>query len=98
MQTYVLSFNIRINSNDYVIKTFHYFFKVCSNGTRVFVQKSILNKFLEKLVSRTKAMKVGDPFAEDTTVGATISRQQADKVLKYVGIAKKEVKLYFSKL
>lgn len=36
-------------------------------------------------------MKVGDPFSEDTTVGATISRQQADKVLHYIDIAKKEV-------
>ncbi|XP_045168036.2 4-trimethylaminobutyraldehyde dehydrogenase-like isoform X1 [Mercenaria mercenaria] len=64
--------------------------QVCSNGTRVFVQKKILNQFLEKLVERTKKMKIGDPFAEDTTVGATISRQQADKVLSYIDIAKKE--------
>lgn len=64
--------------------------QVCSNGTRVFVQKKILGQFLEKLVERTKKMKIGDPFAEDTTVGATISRQQADKVLSYIDLAKKE--------
>lgn len=64
---------------------------MCSNGTRVFVQKKILGQFLEKLVDRTKKMKIGDPFAEDTTVGATISRQQADKVLSYIDCAKREV-------
>jgi aldehyde dehydrogenase family 9 protein A1 len=64
---------------------------VCSNGTRVFVQKKIMKQFLEKLVQRTRKMKIGNPFAEDTTVGATISREQADKVLRYVDIAKKEV-------
>ena len=67
------------------------YLQVCSNGTRVFVQKKVMKTFLEKLVSRTMAMKVGDPFAEDTTVGATISRQQGDKVLQHIDLAKKEV-------
>ena len=40
-------------------------------------------------------MKIGDPFADDTTVGATITRQQADKVLQYVDIARKEVRDFF---
>ncbi|KAL4222077.1 4-trimethylaminobutyraldehyde dehydrogenase [Mactra antiquata] len=64
--------------------------QVCSNGTRVFVQKSVKSTFVDKLVTRTKSMKIGDPFSEDTTVGATITREQADKVLSYVNIAKKE--------
>ena len=69
--------------------------QVCSNGTRVFVQKEIMKQFLEKLVERTRKMKIGDPFAEDTTVGATITRAQADKVLSYIDIAKKEVIVYY---
>ncbi|KAH3834418.1 hypothetical protein DPMN_107742 [Dreissena polymorpha] len=64
--------------------------QVCSNGTRVFIQKKIITEFLEKLVKRTKRMKIGDPFNDNTTVGATISRQQADKVLRYVNLAKQE--------
>ena len=33
--------------------------QVCSNGTRVFVHSSIMQPFLEKLIKRTKAMKIG---------------------------------------
>ncbi|XP_060073866.1 4-trimethylaminobutyraldehyde dehydrogenase-like [Ylistrum balloti] len=64
--------------------------QVCSNGTRVFVQESVMKPFLEKLVERTKAMKIGDPNDEDTTVGATISPEQAHKTLQYIDIGKTE--------
>lgn len=64
--------------------------QVCSNGTRVFVQNKIMGPFLAKLVERTKKMKIGDPNHEDTTVGATISKQQAEKVLHYIDIARKD--------
>ncbi|XP_056007997.1 4-trimethylaminobutyraldehyde dehydrogenase-like [Ostrea edulis] len=64
--------------------------QVCSNGTRVFVHRSLMGPFLAKLVERTKRMKIGDPFDEDTTVGATISKEQFDKVMHYIEIAKKE--------
>lgn len=66
-------------------------FQVCSNGTRVFVHKSIMGPFLAQLVERTKRMKIGDPYLEDTTVGATISKQQFDIVMRYIELAKKEV-------
>lgn len=66
-------------------------FQVCSNGTRVFVHKSIMGPFLAQLVERTKRMKIGDPYLEDTTVGATISKQQYDIVMRYIELAKKEV-------
>ncbi|KAK3108591.1 hypothetical protein FSP39_011561 [Pinctada imbricata] len=64
--------------------------QVCSNGTRVFVHKKILGQFLDKLILRTKKMKIGDPNLEDVTVGATISMEQAEKTLYYVDLAKKE--------
>ena len=50
-----------------------------------------MGPFLAKLIERTKAMKIGDPNNEDTTVGATISEAQFNKVMNYVNIAKKEV-------
>ncbi|KAL5007314.1 hypothetical protein ScPMuIL_016120 [Solemya velum] len=64
--------------------------QVCSNGTRVFVEKKIVRQFLEKLVTKTRNMKIGDPNDEKTTIGATISREQAEKTLGYVDIARKE--------
>ena len=66
-------------------------FQVCSNGTRVFVQRAIYQEFVDRLVKKTAALKVGDPMAEDTMVGATISEQQAQKVLGYVQDAKEQV-------
>ncbi|CAG0924303.1 unnamed protein product, partial [Notodromas monacha] len=61
---------------------------VCSNGTRVYVHKNVYEEFVERVVDATKAMKIGDPMHEDTVVGATISKQQAEKVLGYVARAK----------
>ncbi|KAK4301061.1 hypothetical protein Pmani_026778 [Petrolisthes manimaculis] len=64
--------------------------QVCSNGTRVFVQRSIADEFIQQLVSATQKLKIGDPLAEDTTVGATIHEDHAKKVLSYITSAKEE--------
>jgi len=64
--------------------------EVCSNGTRVFVQQGIYEKFLEEFVNQAKKMKIGDPLAEDTTVGATICGAHAQKVLSYIDSAVSE--------
>ena len=71
-----------------------HFLQVCSNGTRVYVHKNIAERFLNRLVEKTKNMKIGNPFDEDTVVGATISTQQAEKVLSYIDIAQKEVCIF----
>lgn len=64
---------------------------MCSNGTRVFVQKDILPEFVEEVVKRTKAIEIGDPLLETTRMGALVSRPHLNKVLSYVNQAKKEV-------
>lgn len=64
--------------------------EVCSNGTRVFVETSILNEFLDKLVERTKNIKVGDPMDPTTQMGALISEEHLMKVLEYVNIGRDE--------
>jgi betaine-aldehyde dehydrogenase len=58
--------------------------QVCSNGTRVFVHRNIKTAFLERLVARVNAMKIGDPLAPDTQVGALISEAHMQKVLSYI--------------
>uniref|UniRef100_A0A8C4HD24 Aldehyde dehydrogenase 9 family, member A1b n=1 Tax=Dicentrarchus labrax TaxID=13489 RepID=A0A8C4HD24_DICLA len=64
--------------------------QVCSNGTRVFVQRDILPEFLEEVVKRTQAIEIGDPLLEHTRMGALVSRAHLEKVLSFVDQAKKE--------
>jgi acyl-CoA reductase-like NAD-dependent aldehyde dehydrogenase len=64
--------------------------EVCAAGSRLLVDKSIKNEFIEKLAARTKKMVPGDPLDPKTRLGAISSKGQLDRVLKYVGIAQKE--------
>ncbi|MDZ4394733.1 betaine-aldehyde dehydrogenase [Cypionkella sp.] len=64
--------------------------QVCSNGTRVFVQKGIKAKFLKRLAERTAAIKLGDPLDEATQMGPLVSGAQLAKVLGYIETAKAE--------
>ena len=50
-----------------------------------------MGEFLERFKARTEKMKIGNPFDEETTVGAMITRKQAENVLMFIDIAKKEV-------
>jgi betaine-aldehyde dehydrogenase len=58
--------------------------EVCSNGTRVFVEASVKEAFLEKLLARVQALRIGDPLDPETQVGALISAEHLEKVLGYV--------------
>jgi betaine-aldehyde dehydrogenase len=64
--------------------------QVCSNGTRVFVQRGIHDRFVERLIERTKKIRIGDPLDPDTQMGPLISKAQHDKVTGYIGIGKAE--------
>ena len=63
--------------------------EICSNGTRVYVHRSIHDAFVDQLRSRTESMTIGDPLDPATDVGALISEAHMKKVLGYVeaGIA-----------
>ena len=64
--------------------------EICSNGTRVFVQRAVEDRFLDRLVERTKKMRIGDPLDPETHVGALISRDHAAKVMGYIEKGKAE--------
>lgn len=64
--------------------------EVCSNGTRVFVERSVHDEFIKKIVERTKKIRVGDPTDPQTLIGALISREHMDKVLGYIEKGKSE--------
>ena len=60
--------------------------EICSNGTRVYVAESIKDKFLEKLIEKTRRLIIGDPTKMKTQIGALISQEHLEKVLGYIEI------------
>jgi aldehyde dehydrogenase (NAD+) len=64
--------------------------EVCAAGSRLLVDRSIKDEFLEKLASRTKKMVPGDPLDPRTRLGAISSKAQLERVLNYVEIGTKE--------
>ena len=62
----------------------------CCAGSRLFVEDSIHDKFVEKLLKKTKNTKVGDPFDPDTTQGPQVSQEQCDRIMSYIDAGKKE--------
>jgi betaine-aldehyde dehydrogenase len=64
--------------------------QICSNGTRVFVQKGIKETFLARLKARTEAILIGDPQDEATQMGPLVSHAQREKVLSYIDKGKTE--------
>ncbi|MCS6934513.1 MAG: aldehyde dehydrogenase [Chitinophagales bacterium] len=64
--------------------------EICLCGSRIFVEKSIYDKFREAFTERVKALKVGDPNDEDTQIGAVVSAQHKEKILSYIRLAQEE--------
>lgn len=62
----------------------------CSAGSRIFVQSSIYNEFLERFTTRAKGIKLGDPFTPGTHQGPQISQVQYDRIMSYVRSGKEE--------
>jgi betaine-aldehyde dehydrogenase len=58
--------------------------EVCSNGTRVFVQRKVKDEFLRRLVARVGAMRIGNPMDPATQVGSLISEEHMQMVLGYI--------------
>jgi aminomuconate-semialdehyde/2-hydroxymuconate-6-semialdehyde dehydrogenase len=64
--------------------------EICLCGSRILVERSIHDRFLAALTQRVAAMKVGDPAAQDTQVGALVSADHRDKVESYIELGKQE--------
>lgn len=59
--------------------------EICTNGTRVFVHRSVVNTFVERLLERTRNnIVIGDPMHPDTNFGALISKKHHQLVLDYI--------------
>jgi (Z)-2-((N-methylformamido)methylene)-5-hydroxybutyrolactone dehydrogenase len=64
--------------------------QTCIAGSRLLVQRSIHDRFVEKLVAFARTAKMGDPMSTDTQVGPVTTPPQYKKVLDYLDIAKSE--------
>jgi aldehyde dehydrogenase (NAD+) len=64
--------------------------QTCIAGSRLLVQQSIHDQFLEKLVAFAKTAKMGNPMNADTQIGPVTNKPQLEKILKYIDIAKGE--------
>lgn len=65
--------------------------EICTNGTRVFVHEAIKERFMERLLQRTRNnINIGDPMHPDTNFGALISADHREKVLGYIRLGIEE--------
>ncbi len=64
--------------------------EVCCAGSRLFLEKSIHDEFVEKLSNKAADMRVGNPEDAGTQMGAQVSREQFDKILGYIDTGKQE--------
>lgn len=64
--------------------------EICLCGSRIFVERSIHDRFVDRFVAATKQLRIGDPSEDATDVGALISAAHVEKVSGYVDLAKRE--------
>ena len=64
--------------------------QVCTNGTRVFVQRSLLPAFEKRLLEKMARIKTGDPRDPSVNFGPLVSAQHCEKVVSYLQLGKEE--------
>jgi len=70
--------------------------QTCTAGSRLFVQKSVKEKVIDLILEKVQKIVVGNPATEEVHLGAIVSKEQYERVLGYIDLAKKEgAKLLF---
>lgn len=64
--------------------------EVCTCPSRILVQESIYDKFMSRVIERTKVIRLGHPLDGNTMMGAQASNDQYEKILSYLKIGKEE--------
>ena len=64
--------------------------EICLCGSRMFIERTIYEKFKTEFVIRAKAMKTGNPSEDINKLGAVVSKEHFQKILSYIELAKKE--------
>ncbi|MFT6815347.1 MAG: aminomuconate-semialdehyde/2-hydroxymuconate-6-semialdehyde dehydrogenase [Sphingobacteriales bacterium] len=64
--------------------------QICLCGSRIFVEKTIYDKFKTAFIKKVNNLIVGDPKEDSTNMGAVVSKPHFEKVLSYIDLAKEE--------
>jgi aldehyde dehydrogenase len=64
--------------------------EICTCPSRLLVHEDIYDKFIAKVIERTKAIKVGNPLDKSTMMGAQASLVQKEKIMSYLKLGKEE--------
>ncbi|HEX3577921.1 MAG TPA: aldehyde dehydrogenase [Thermoanaerobaculia bacterium] len=64
--------------------------EICLCGSRIFVERSIHDEFVNRFAAAAKSLRIGDPLDDATDVGALISETHLQKVMGYIDLATKE--------
>ena len=64
--------------------------EVCTCPSRILVEESIADAFIERFIERVEAIKMGHPLDSETMMGAQASKDQYEKILNYIEIGKEE--------
>ncbi|MEO8751125.1 MAG: aldehyde dehydrogenase [Casimicrobiaceae bacterium] len=62
----------------------------CLAGSRILVQRSIANRFIDAFVERTQRIRIGDPMLPDTELGPLCFKEHFERVLSFVDVAKQD--------
>ncbi len=62
----------------------------CCAGSRLFVEEKVHDQFVDKMVKKAKARKVGDPFDPATEQGPQVSQEQCDRIMSFIDAGKQE--------
>lgn len=62
----------------------------CTAGSRLFVEDSVHDKFVDMLADINRVRKIGDPFDPETEQGPQIDQAQFDKIMKYINLGKEQ--------
>ena len=64
--------------------------QICLCGSRVFVQRSLYDRFRDDFVERAKKLTVGDPLEKNSNLGSVVSQAHQKKILGYIELAQQE--------
>lgn len=64
--------------------------QVCLCGSRVFVERSYYDEYVERFVDAARKLRVGDPLEANVDQGAVVSAAHREKILSYIHLARDE--------